>query len=174
MITSLDTVVTAEEQKNTEFELLPKGDYIVKIVEIEPWSKRTLKNVTLKPSNEKVESVDIYNANVKMEVIEGEHTGRWLFDNLTTHPNMPWVVKGFIYAVGEENIKLSQIQRLEGSVCKVHVKIDSYEKKVTDKDTGLETTYTKEKNAIARYIKLDDEEYDRVFDTISEEMLEEI
>lgn len=173
MITDLDQEVVGEEQQSMDFELLPKGSYFVKVVEIEPWEKKTLKNVTLKPSNEKVASVDIFNANVKLEIIDGEYKGRWLFDNLTTHPNMPWVVRGFIFATGNEKWKLSEIKGLEGSIMKVSVKIDSYEKKVTDKDTGVETSITKERNAVTRYTQLTDEEYDELIEEeFDEEMLE--
>lgn len=155
MIQNLDEVVVAEEQKNTDFsELIPKGTYKVEIMEIEDWKSKVIKSLTLKPSGDKVQDVTIYNANVKMKIIEGEYEGRWLFDNITTHPNIPWSVSGFVHALGAEKIKLSEIQTLEGRTCNVSIKKASYTR--TNKETGLDEEV--EKNEVTRYTRLEPSE----------------
>lgn len=152
MIENLDEVVVAEEQKNTDFsELIPNGNYTVVIMEIGDWKSTVKKSLTLKPSGEKVTDVTIYNANVKMKIISGDYEGRWLFDNVTTHPNIPWSVPGFVHALGAEKIKLSELKTLEGRSCKVSVKKASYTR--TNKETGLDEEV--EKNEVTRYTRLE-------------------
>lgn len=151
MIQTLDSVVIAEEPKILDTTPLPAGLYTLKIVTVEDWKPNTVKSIVLKSTGETINDVVVYNANIKLEVLTGDHKGRLVFDRLTTHPNIPWSVSGFLHALGIESMKLSELKSVEGSVIDAYIKIASYEKKITDPDTGLEQTETKTKNEVTRY-----------------------
>lgn len=153
MIDNLNTVVVAEEAKTVDFSPLPDGVYTLKLLSVGEWESRVLTSLVLKPSGEKVSNVKIYNSNLKFEVIGGDFAGRLVFDKLTTHPNIPWSISGFLHAVGVESMKPSEINKLVGRVVDAVVKIGSYTKIITDPETGLENKEIKFKNEIARYKK---------------------
>lgn len=168
MIYDLDTEVVASENTVAEYGLLPKGKYKVRLVEVGDWTPRTVNNVKVLKFDDKFQKVkdsagaDIftltpdvtfYETNLKFEVAEGPYTGRWLFHRLGTHPNRPWEIPNFISAIGVNTIKLSAFSSLTGRTLMASVEIDAYEKKVTDKDTGVETKVPTEFNAIKRFAK---------------------
>ena len=105
--TSLDRKYSASQRGSFNYEPLPDGDYKVKVVEIEPW-KESVKTIQVikreengqpikdekgKNVTETVNNCVFYNCRVKFEVVEGEYKGRFIFHNLTTHPNMDWRVE---------------------------------------------------------------------------------
>lgn len=153
MIQNLDTVVVAEEAKSVDFSPLPAGTYTLRLLDVEDWKPTVLANLVLKPSGEKVTNVTVYNANLKFGVVGGDYDGRLIFDRLTTHPNIPWSISGFLHAMGVEAMAPSQIKTLIDGVVDATIKIASYEKIITDPTTGLEIPETKIKNEVTRYKK---------------------
>ena len=153
MINQLDELVVAQEAKSVDFSPLPAGTYTLRLLEVEEWKPNVIKNLVLKPSNEKVTDVTVYNANLKFEVVGGGFDGRLVFDRLTTHPNIPWSISGFLHAMGVEAMKPSEINTLVDKIVDATIKIASYDKKITDSETGLEVIESKLKNEVTRYKK---------------------
>lgn len=164
--TSLDRKYEAKEGQNTSFGVIPEGKYKVKVKEIGEWklSKKDIK-VYLKDENgedilddkgeratELVKNCEFYNANVRFEIVEGDYKGRLLFHNLTTHPNMSFSISNFLYAVNKNNISAAEIKKeCTGLICEAVVIETTYDKKVVDKDTGVEEVKSTPKNEI-RYL----------------------
>lgn len=151
---SLDDVVEAVEQESVDFSPLPKGTYNVVLESVGDWKEKILPSVDIKEKGTVVDTVKNYkmfNCNLKFKVLDGDYAGRLLFHNITTHPNMPWSVSGFLYAMGVPKMKLSQVKNLVGSTCTAYVDTRSYDKKITDKETGMETIETVVENEIKRF-----------------------
>lgn len=177
--TSLNRRYNADaRQFNGSFEPVPEGNYTLKVKEVDKWkeSKKTIK-VILRDEDgkalvdekgekltETVENCVFYNATVKFEIVGGEHDGRIIFHNLTTHPNMSFSISNFLYAIGMDGIAAGDIGKLcINKLCEGNVIISTYDRQVEDKDTGLTKTETKEKNEIKYLKKLpetNNEEYD--------------
>lgn len=161
--TSLDAKRTARAGGQLNYDPIPEGDYKLRVKEIEPWklSKKDIK-VIMRDENgnalkdekgnnltELVKDCEFYNCNVKFEVVDGEFAGKLIFHNLTTHPNMSWSIDNFLYAVGIEELSASQIQGVcVGRECDATVYIDTYEKTVQNKETGLDEVKIREVNRI--------------------------
>ena len=151
--TSLDRKYRASQRGSFNYEPLPDGDYKVKVVEIEPW-KESVKTIQVikreengqpikdekgKNVTETVNNCVFYNCKVKFEVVEGEYKGRFIFHNLTTHPNMDWSIDNFLYAIGVPEITAGQIQaNCVGKTCIGNVYTDTYTKTTQNKETGLD------------------------------------
>ncbi len=73
------------EVEVAEFDPIPRGRYAVRVVEVE--------------EREGQESGLAY-FNMQYEVIEGDHEGRKVFDNLSFSPKALWRLKGFLLAAG--------------------------------------------------------------------------
>ena len=177
MITNLNQKVQAEEPKEFEYKVLPEGTYRVRIKEIKPW-EATTKDIKVYLKDEKgfIKKDDkgnklselhkdftFYNARVIYEVIEGEHSGRQVSENLTTHPNVDFVTKNFLYAANIDNITIGEIpNKCVGIVMDIDVTVDTYDKvsKVRDENTGIETTKTekKETNRVKGFKRIELEE----------------
>lgn len=161
--TSLDAKRTARAGGQLNYDPIPEGDYKLRVKEIEPWklSKKDIK-VIMRDENgnalkdekgnnltELVKDCEFYNCNIKFEVVDGEFAGKLVFHNLTTHPNMSWSIDNFLYAVGIEELSASQIQSVcVGRECDATVYIDTYEKTVQNKETGLDEVKIREVNRI--------------------------
>lgn len=161
--TSLDAKRTARAGGQLNYDPIPEGDYKLRVKEIEPWklSKKDIK-VIMRDENgnalkdekgnnltELVKDCEFYNCNIKFEVVDGEFAGKLVFHNLTTHPNMSWSIDNFLYAVGIEELSASQIQGVcVGRECDATVYIDTYEKTVQNKETGLDEVKIREVNRI--------------------------
>lgn len=167
--TSLDKKYEAKESTMQEFELLAEGKYTVRVKEISPWKEQTKDikvilrdekgNALLDENGEKktemVKDCKYYNCLVRFEVVGGKYEGRLLFHNLTTHPNMSYSIGAFLYALDESSLAASEIPTVcVGKCCEAVVTKGKYIKKVTDKDTGIETEEEKEKNEIKYLNKL--------------------
>lgn len=108
----------------TSYEPIPEGDYLVRVKEIKPW-KETVKDISInvrdeegllvKDSEGKLikelhKNYSFYNANMTLEVIDGEYKGRLLFTSLTTHPNVSFITENFLYAVEVDEVPYAEIQ----------------------------------------------------------------
>lgn len=171
MIKDLEKEVLAVSETPTrDFGVLPKGNYTIKLLEVGEWKPRTLRNVRVITYDDKfrkvkdasgndvikmVDSLTIYETNLKFEVAEGDHKGRWVFSRINTHPNRPWEIPNLLSALGVPSIKLSNLDTLVGELCLASIDIDNYTKKVVDPETGIENEVPTEFNTIKRFNKLD-------------------
>lgn len=156
------------------YDPIPEGTYSVRVLEIQPWEKkvkdiyinqrddknRLIKDPDGKTVQELVKNVEYYNALMTLELSEGEYQGRRLFTNLTTHPNASFITDNFLYAINAKAMVASEIPtKALNKTLDVAVEISTYEKKITDENTGLERSETRTKNevkAFRRAGKLDD------------------
>ena len=94
---------------------------------------------------------------VKFEIVGGAHDGRLIFHNITTHPNMDWSIPNFLDGIGVSECSASQIQTVcKGKMTIGNITTRSYDKKVQDKDTGIDKIETKFVNEIKSFITLDE------------------
>lgn len=169
--TSLDRSYRASDKMVMDFSPVPDGEYKLRVKEVTPWTAKTqtvkvyVKDENGRPMvNEKGERVTetvpnctFYNAMVKFEIVGGAYDGRLIFHNITNHPNMDWSIPNFLDGIGVSECSASQIP----SVCKGKVTIGnittrSYDKKVQDKDTGIDKIEKKFVNEIKSFIALDE------------------
>lgn len=172
--TGLDKKFVAREDveqnssKSKDFSPVPKGRYSVEVEKVDDW-KKVVKDVYINQRDENnklvkdsdgntvralVKDVEYYNTNVRLKIVSGNHKGRILFTTLTTHPNASFITENFLFAINKSEMVASQIPtRTIGSHLDVDVEIETYNKKVTDPDTGIEKTEPKEKNVVKAFKK---------------------
>ena len=163
--TSLDKKYTAREGGQPNFDPIPEGDYKLRVKEVDPWKsvRKTIK-VIQKDENgnamqdergnnvTETQECEFWNCTAKLEVVDGEYAGRIVYHNLTTHPNMDWNIPNFLYALGLKDLMASQIQSTcKGMECIGHVYIDSYDKTVQNKDTGIDEVVKRTVNRIKSF-----------------------
>lgn len=166
MIDFLDQEVVAKESKVGSYELLPKGDYTVKLISVSDWKSRELTNFKKikfddnfqkvvgpdgKDVIEIVPTVKVYDCDLKFAVVGGEHDGRWIFHRASTYPNRPWELPALLSGLGVPSLKPSMLNTLVGTVTTAVVDVDTYKKTVTNKDTGMDEEVITEKNVIKRF-----------------------
>jgi hypothetical protein len=168
MIKDLNAKVEGKRPVN-DFTPVPEGQYNVKVVEIKPWKALT-KNIMLNTRDntgrlvkdekgnlvkELVKDFTFYNADVRLEILDGEHKGRLLFTSLTTHPNAEFITKNFLYAVGVSEITLNQIQaKCTGLKLIVDVVINENNYKIEKNPvTGAETKVPNPRNEVKAFLK---------------------
>ena|SRR5690554_5390736 len=167
MIGDLNTKFRAREQR--DYEILPEGEYNVVVEEINPWEKKTKKNVMIIQRDEngyplkdekgnivkeKVEELTFYLSNVKLRIVDGEYKDRFIFTNLTTHPNASFITEGFLYAIGKEELTANKIPlECVNEYLTVGVNHRTYEKKTINKDTGLEEVETRTIANVNNFLK---------------------
>lgn len=184
LITDLNQVVVASSEGGStgsrDFGPIPKGTYNLKLLEVGEWKPRPLSNVRVISYDDRfqklkdpsgndivkvVNSITIYENNLKFEVVDGPYKGRWIFHRVSTHPNRPWEIPNLLSGLGESTLKLSELSTLKGRTTKALVDIDSYEKKVVDEETGLEQKVPTEKNVVKRFNRKTDADIDKEADT---------
>lgn len=169
--TSLNRSYTAREAAPMEYTLIPDGDYRAKVKEVTPWTSKKANIKVIQRDEEGKALVDekgdkvtelvndceFYNCTVKMEITEGEHKGRVIFHNLSTHPNMPFNIPAFLYGIGMKELMASEIQsKTINRECLIGVYTDSYTKDVENKDTGMVEQVKKEINRINYFKQIPD------------------
>lgn len=147
---NLNTKVKAEKSSGVDFSIpVPEGEYTCRVHEIKPWKERTVAKITLSKTGEELTNVKIYNCGVVLEIVEGEYKGRRLFYNLTTHPNMPWIIPNFVYATGKEELTPAELTtECVGRYVKAVVVIEEKTIEKEDKSTGLVEEETKKVNTV--------------------------
>lgn len=161
----------------TSFEPIPEGYYLARVKEITEWKSETKDIMVIqkdengekildergKEIREKIANCKFYNCIAKLEIMDGEHTGRIIFHNLTTHPNMDFSIPNYLYGIGEESLAPSDIQETVGKVCQINVIIDTYMKTVQNKDTGIDEQIPRTVNRIKSFKPiLDNEDIDDI------------
>lgn len=165
----LNKTYVAKEDKGLDFTPAPEGEYHLRVLEISPWKagnpqsiaviQRDDKGKALKDEKGKnvtirEEGIVVYNSSVQLEIVGGEHEGKRVFHNLTTHPNAPFSIPSFLFGVGIESISASEIpQKAKGKLCYAKVTIESYDKVIQNKETGLEEVQTRKVNKIGHFKK---------------------
>lgn len=146
--------------------LVAEGDYTVTVDTIDAWTPHTkdimvnktdergrmVKDATGKPVKELVKNYTFYTADVKLTVNGGDFDGATLYTSLTTHPNASFITENFARATKLIGVALKDIvTKAVDATLTVTVKHDTYDKVVTDPDTGLETVETKQKAKIIAF-----------------------
>lgn len=153
-MSDLDMIIKGEAQPDISYDPIPEGEYRLKIVAIEPWKEvsRNVKKFLVdeknnrildekgKPKFEMIKDHKMHETNVRLEVVGGKYEGKLVFHRLTTHPNLTWIIPSFIDAIGEKEMRASEIPtKAIGRIIGASVIIEEYEseKEKTDKTTGM-------------------------------------
>lgn len=168
--TSLDRKYVAKEGGQPNYDPIPEADYRLRVKDIDPWKAVTktvkviqrdeegnaLQDAKGENITETIPNCEFYNCTAKLEVVGGEYNGRIIFHNLTTHPNMDWNIPNFLYALGLKDLMASQIQTAcKGMECIGHVYIDTYDKVIQNRETGIDETVKKTVNRIKSFKPLE-------------------
>lgn len=176
-----DTIkaVASEDNGNTgDFKPLPKGWYHLELVEVKEWKEKVIKELEVIEFDDKLQkvkdasgndvktkmkNVKVYDNNLRLKVLEGDFKGRFIFSDIGTYPNTPWVIPNLIHALGKPSLKLSQLSTMVGTEVMGYVDTRTYKKKVED-DEGFETEVDVTVNVVKRFkpieIELDINEED--------------
>jgi len=167
---NLDSKVKGKEPQNTgDFEPIPKDRYPFKVKEVKPWKAKTQNiNVIVKDKNgyakkddkgnvirELKKDVTYYNADIVLEVRDGEYKGRLVFGNITTHPNAEFITENFVYAIGLDEVELGKLPNLaQGKTLDADISIneDAY-KYEENKVTGQKDKVISPKNEIDKFYR---------------------
>ncbi len=160
--------VKAKEQES--YDDLPKGKYYVSVEKIEDWEEKTQKNAYVitrdeeglpikdekgKILKELVPSLSYFTAKVTLRITEGEFTGRKIYTSLTTHPDAIFITEGFLFAVEENELALIDVQeKCINKELMVDLDYRTYEKKVQDSATGLESVEKRTIPNVKKFLRL--------------------
>lgn len=157
--------VQGKEQKS--YDDLPVGRYTVSVKEIGDWEIKSIKNANIivrdedgsmakdekgKVKKEIVPLLEYATSKVKLEVVDGEHAGRLIFTNLSTHPDALFVMEGFLFAIDKSEVSLGDVKKeCEGEMLDVELNYRTYEKPITDQATGLTITESKKVQDVKKF-----------------------
>lgn len=171
--TSLNKKYTAKESVAMDYSPIPDGLYRAKVKEVSPWKKETktikviqrdengnaLKDEKGNNITETVQNCEFYNCSVRMEITEGQYSGRLVFHNLSTHPNMPFSIPAFLYGLGVSELAAGEIQdNVPGKECMIDVITETYTKTVQNKETGLYEEQERQINKVKNFKQLPDQD----------------
>lgn len=171
--TSLNKKYTAKESVAMDYSPIPDGLYRAKVKEVSPWKKETktikviqrdengnaLKDEKGNNITETVQNCEFYNCSVRMEITEGQYSGRLVFHNLSTHPNMPFSIPAFLYGLGVSELAAGEIQdNVPGKECMIDVVTETYTKTVQNKETGLDEEQERQINKVKNFKQLPDQD----------------
>jgi hypothetical protein len=171
--TSLNKKYTAKESVAMDYSPIPDGLYRAKVKEVSPWKKETktikviqrdengnaLKDEKGNNITETVQNCEFYNCSVRMEITEGQYSGRLVFHNLSTHPNMPFSIPAFLYGLGVSELAAGEIQdNVPGKECMIDVITETYTKNVQNKETGLDEEQERQINKVKNFKQLPDQD----------------
>ena len=108
---------------------------------------------------ETVQNCEFYNCSVRLEITEGQYSGRLVFHNLSTHPNMPFSIPAFLYGLGVSELAAGEIQdNVPGKECLIDVITETYTKTVQNKETGLDEEQERQINKVKNFKQLPDQD----------------
>ena len=166
----LDSVVTGKEMEVKSYDILPEGRYIVIVDKIDDWkgkdfdkveiNKRDSDGKVVKDDNGKnvkeKASFKAYSADIKLKVVSGEHEGRIIFTNITTHPDVLFLLEGFLYANNKSDILLNKVQKeCVGNILEVEVYHKKWDRVKANPQTGVDETLESVKLAVRNFFKSD-------------------
>lgn len=156
MITDLNTSVDASEVDAPDYSPIPNGKYVLKLTKVDEWKPRVLKNFSVISYDNKfqkmvgpdgkdvvnvVPELTVYDTKLTFSVLEGQYKGRQVTHFVSTYPNTPWVIPSMLAGFGVPTLKLSNMSTLVGETVTATVgSKPGKDKKVTDRDTGIEET----------------------------------
>jgi len=170
MIDGLKSIVKGKENPQIKFTPLPDGEYKVRVEEIKDWVAKdfvdaeinqrdtdgkivkddTGKNVKIKAS------FKAYSADITFMILEGDFAGRKIFANVTTHPDVLFLLEGFLYAVGKTEIMLQDLQKeCLGKILGVDIFNRKYTRTKANPLTGIDETIESTKTAVRSFLKLE-------------------
>lgn len=172
MIDMMKQNVKPREFNNTQYDLLPKGAYEVKISTVGEWKAKQNDSLTVykfDDSGRKIQdasgkdistverNVTTYSSQVIFEVVSGDYTGAKLYYYLNLHPNQPWALPSFLSACRiTEEVNPNDVKKLcEGTLVTAMVDTEVRPFKTTDKVTGIVNEELKERNVVKRIKALD-------------------
>lgn len=150
----LNTKITPSEPINESREVIPAGTYTLKVIKIEPWKAQPAKTIQVAERDERgyvvkddtgkvirntVKDVVLYSTNITLEVQYGEYRGRRVFHRFDTHPDFSFLISHFTYACDVGEPILAELPTVcLNKVVEGVVEHQTYNKKVVDKNTGIE------------------------------------
>lgn len=172
MIDMMKQNVKPREFTATQYDLLPKGAYEVRIATIGEWKPKTQDSLVVykfDDSGRKVQDangkdlstiergVTTYSSQVIFEVISGAYSGAKVYHYLNLHPNQPWALPAFLSACRiTDEVNPNDIKKLcEGVVVTALIDTETRPFKTTDKVTGIVSEELKERNVVKRIKALD-------------------
>lgn len=171
--TSLNKRYVAKEGVSMDYSPIPDGLYKARVKEVSPWKKET-KTIKVIQRDENgnalkdekgnnitvtVQNCEFYNCSVRMEITEGQYSGRLIFHNLSTHPNMPFSIPAFLYGLSVSELAAGEIQdNVPGKECLIDVITETYTKTVQNKETGLDEEQEKQINKVKNFKQLPDQD----------------
>lgn len=165
---ALNKKITAKQSTVTNFDPLPKGEYDAIIEKVDDWKQTTrnifvnkrdergyvIKDAKGKTIKENVNNATLFEATITFRIIGGEFEGRKLWLDLSTHPDLEFRTEHLLWALGIEEVSLGDIQeKCKDKLVKLNVDVTTYDKKVVDKLTGIETLVPTTKNVIKGFAK---------------------
>lgn len=161
----LNSKVEGKETKN--FEPIPAGVYEAVVANIEPWeakefidvkiNKKDESGLVVRDENGNIEKVDAsftaYSANLRLKIVSGDYEGRIIFANLTTHPDVRFLLDQFVYATVTSCVLADLQEKSIDKPLKINVGIKEYPKKYVDPNTAIEKTEIKTKNYVKGFYK---------------------
>lgn len=164
-ILDLNSKVVGKQSKS--FEPIPVGVYEAVVETIEPWQPKEFVNakinkkdesgLVVRDDNGKIEKVDAdftaYSADLRLKITSGDYEGRLVFANLTTHPDVSFLLDQFIYATVTSCVLAELQDKALGKPLKVNVGIKEYPKTYVDPNTAIEKTEMKTKNYVKGFYK---------------------
>lgn len=175
MVLDLNSEVTVTSAPN-RFEQIPAGRYECVVSKVGEWEAKDFANVAvnLRDDSGKIlkddngdrvtEKMDFtaYSANVVLDIVDGDFYGRKIFTNVTTHPNVLFLLEGFIYAIkADKGLRLTDLaDSAVGKRVAVDVYHRTYEKRVVDPDTAKETKVPVVSVSVKSFMRPKDVDYD--------------
>ena len=168
MINGLNSIVKGKENVQIKYTPLPDGKYHVYVEEIKPWVAKDFVGVDInqrdsdgrivkgddgKPTKVKA-TFTAYSADMTLTILDGEFTGRKIFANVTTHPDVLFLLEGFLYAVSMPEITLSDLQvKCKGERLIVDTYNREYVKTKANPLTGIDEQIVSNKTAVRSFLK---------------------
>lgn len=150
----LNTRIEPSEPINESREPL-NGTFTFKVIKITPWkaepaktiqvaerdeTNRVVKDASGKVVRHTMKDVVLYSTVVTLEVQDdGEFKGRRVFHRFDTHPDFAFIIGQFTYACDVGSPTLAEIPTVcLNQIIEASVEPQTYDKKVVDKETGIE------------------------------------
>lgn len=164
-ILDLNSKVVGKEVKN--YEPITAGVYDATVEEIGSWkakefvdaliNKKGDDGLVVKDESGKIEKVKetftAYSADIKLKIVGGDFDGRYVFANVTTHPDVIFLLDQFIFATVGTCVLSDLQEKAIGANIRVNVGIKEYPKTTVDPNTALETVTMKTKNYVRGFYK---------------------
>lgn len=165
MITNLNAVVQGKEAKG--FEPLPAGVYDAVVDTIKPWVAKEFKDAlindrdeegfVIRDENNKTVKVKAdftaYSSDIVLKITSGDYEGRLIFANITTHPDVSFLLDQFIYATVNSCVLAELPEKALGLPVRVNVGVREYVKTVTDPNTALDKEEKRVTNQVKGFYK---------------------